>query len=203
MTMSAARARQQGFTYVGLLIAVVIMGLMLTVAGRIWSTTEQREREAQLLWVGHAYRMAISSYYASGHQYPATLQDLLLDERSPVPIRHLRSLYLDPMTGAADWTLIQTASGTGVMGVASSSQRVPIKRKNFDLVDSTFTGTECYCLWQFVYYPNRFNRFLPKAPSSGLQPGSPNTLQNPQNPQPDPQQPAAPTDPTAPAASTP
>ena len=30
MMMPAARARQQGFTYVGLLIAIVIMGLMLT-----------------------------------------------------------------------------------------------------------------------------------------------------------------------------
>ncbi|MBV8784534.1 MAG: type II secretion system protein [Gammaproteobacteria bacterium] len=201
--MSAARAPQQGFTYVGLLIVVVIMGLMLTVAARIWATTEQRERETQLLWAGHAYRMAIASYYASGHQYPATLQNLLLDDRSPVPVRHLRSLYPDPMTGAADWTLIQTPSGTGVMGVASSSQGVPIKRKNFDLADSTFTDTACYCLWQFVYYPSRFNRLLPKASSSGLQPGSPGPLQSPPNPQPDPQQPGPASDPTPPAASTP
>jgi type II secretory pathway pseudopilin PulG len=189
MMMPAARERQQGFTYVGLLMSVVIMGLMLTVAARIWSTTEQREREAQLLWVGHAYRMAISSYYASGHQYPATLQDLLLDERSPVPIRHLRRLYLDPMTGAADWTVIPTPSGTGVMGVASSSQRAPIKRKNFDLVDSTFTDTECYCLWQFIYYPNRHTRLLTPTPPNGLQPGAPNTPE--------------PAVPTVPSSSTP
>jgi hypothetical protein len=48
------------------------MGLMLTISARIWATTEQREREAQL-FAGHAYRMAIVSYYASGHQYPAIL----------------------------------------------------------------------------------------------------------------------------------
>ena len=59
---------QRGFTYVGLLFAVVIMGLMLTVVSRVWSTTEQRERETQLLFVGHAYRMAIASYFATGHQ---------------------------------------------------------------------------------------------------------------------------------------
>jgi type II secretory pathway pseudopilin PulG len=173
MQMSAARERQHGFTYVGLLMAVVIMGLMLTIVARIWSTTEQRERETQLLFAGHAYRMAIASYFATGHQYPATLQDLLLDDRSPVPVRHLRRLYADPITGAADWTLIPTPAGTGIMGVVSSSQRAPIKRKGFDPGDNAFTDAECYCTWRFVYYPNRFNRFLPPAPSTSLQPGAP------------------------------
>jgi type II secretory pathway pseudopilin PulG len=198
--MSAARARQRGFTYVGLLIAIVIMGLMLTVAGRVWSTTEQRERETQLLWVGHAYRMAIASYYASGHAYPATLQNLLLDDRSPVPVRHLRRLYPDPVTGAADWLLIPTPGGNGIMGVASSSQRVPIKRKSFEAVDHSFTDTECYCLWQFVYYPNRFNRFSPRPPSTGLQPGSSGT---PGPAAPDPSVPTDLTVPTLPATPTP
>ena len=46
--MRAGRGRQAGFTYVGLLLAVVVMGLMLTVASRVWSTTEQREREKKL-----------------------------------------------------------------------------------------------------------------------------------------------------------
>jgi type II secretory pathway pseudopilin PulG len=166
--MRATLRRQRGFTYLGLLMAVVIMGLMLTVAGRVWSTTEQRERETQLLFAGHAYRMAIASYFAHGHRFPATLQDLLLDDRSAVPMRHLRRLYPDPITGAADWTLIMTPSGTGIMGVASSSQRAPVKRQGFDTFDDAFKGTECYCAWQFIYYPNRFMR--------GLAPGNmPNT----------------------------
>src|ERR1700732_222237 len=92
-------SKQQGFTYLGLLFAVGIMGLMLTVVARVWRTTVQREREAQLLWAGHAYRMAISSYFALGHQYPATLQDLLTDERFPVPKHHLRRLSPDPLDG--------------------------------------------------------------------------------------------------------
>src|SRR6202047_4079916 len=120
-------SKQQGFTYLGLLFAVVIIGLMLTVVARVWRTTVQREREAQLLWAGHAYRMAISSYFALGYQYPTTLQDLVTDERFPVPKHHLRRLYVDPMTGHADWSLVLTPSGQGVMGVASSSQAKPIK----------------------------------------------------------------------------
>ncbi|TLZ14592.1 MAG: type II secretion system protein, partial [Gammaproteobacteria bacterium] len=60
--MRAPSTRQAGFTYLGLLAAVVLMGLLLTMASRVWSLTEQRERETQLLFIGHAYRMAIASY---------------------------------------------------------------------------------------------------------------------------------------------
>lgn len=144
---------------------------MLSAAGRVWSTTQQRERETDLLFIGHAYRMAISSYFASGHQYPATLKDLVLDERYPVPVHHLRRIYADPMTGSADWTLILTPTGQGIMGVASSSQHAPIKRRGFDPLDETFKDADCYCAWRFIYYPNRFTRDIPAmAPLKPLQP---------------------------------
>ncbi|MBV8403130.1 MAG: type II secretion system protein, partial [Gammaproteobacteria bacterium] len=103
--MRAGR-RESGFTYLGLMAAIVILGILLSMAGRVWSFSEQRDKEAQLLWVGHAYRDAIASYYVHGGQFPQSLEQLLQDDRSPVPLRHLRQLYPDPMTGAADWTLI-------------------------------------------------------------------------------------------------
>src|SRR5207302_8513176 len=99
--MRAHPLRQAGFTYLGLLAAIVLMGLLLTVAARVWSLTAQRERETQLLFVGDAFRMAIAGYYAHGHRYPATLENLLADDRSPVPMRYLRRLYLDPKIGRA------------------------------------------------------------------------------------------------------
>lgn len=170
--MRAMQRRQSGFTYIGLLMAVVIMGLMLTVASRVWSTTEQRERETQLLFAGHAYRMAIASYFAHGHRFPATLQDLLQDDRSPVPVRHLRRLYPDPMTGTADWTLIMTPNAGGIMGVSSSSQRAPLKRQGFDLIDDAFKDTDCYCAWQFIYYPNRFMRGILPGATPNTAPGT-------------------------------
>jgi type II secretory pathway pseudopilin PulG len=144
--------QQRGFTYIGLLVAVIIIGLMLSVVGRVWTTTGQRERETQLLFVGHAYRMAIASYVSMG------LQDLVTDERFPVPKHHLRRLYIDPMTGQADWSLIMAPDGHGIMGVASNSQRTPIKLDGFDALDETFKGADCYCQWKFVYYANRWNR---------------------------------------------
>jgi type II secretory pathway pseudopilin PulG len=162
--MCAVPRLQRGFTYIGLLVVVMLMGLMLTVVSRVWTTTERRERETELLFVGHAYRMAIASYFASGHHFPAALQDLLQDERSPIPKHHLRRLYPDPMTGRVDWSLVLTPNGDGIMGVVSSSNLVPIKRDGFEPIDAPFKDTDCYCSWLFVYYANRWNR--PLGPGS-------------------------------------
>lgn len=173
--MHTSAPKQHGFTYLGLLFAVVIMGLMLTVVARVWRTTVQREREAQLLWIGHAYRMAISSYYAFGHRYPATLQDLVTDERFPEPRHHLRRLYPDPMTGKADWALLLTPNQSGIQGVASTSQEAPIKRDGFDSVDLAFKDAECYCRWKFLYIANRWGTgiSLPGTPAPGPSPFTP------------------------------
>lgn len=172
--MGRGSGSQRGFTYIGLLVAVVIMGLVLTLVGRVWTTTEQRERETQLLYAGHAYRMAIASYFAAGHRFPSTLEELLQDERSPVAKHHLRRLYPDPMTGKADWTLVLTPDGQGIMGVASSAKTVPIKRRNFDFNDQEFLDADCVCLWQFVYFPNRFSRGVGQTTTGGsaLTPGN-------------------------------
>jgi type II secretory pathway pseudopilin PulG len=148
-------ARSRGFTYIGLLIAVAILGIMLSAAGSFWSFTAKREKEAELLFIGHQFRNAIGRYYAAGgFRYPRELQDLLADERSAVPRHFLRQIYRDPMTGVADWQVIRAADG-GVMGVASSSQAKSIKRANFEFQDSAFNDMECYCDWQFIYEPRR------------------------------------------------
>lgn len=170
--MRSPPSAQRGFTYLGLLVAVAIMGLMLTLVSRVWSTTEQRERETQLLFVGHAYRLAIASFYANGHRFPSTLDELLQDDRFPVPKHHLRRLYPDPMTGHADWTPVLTADGQGIMGIGSSSRAAPIKRRNFDLADEGFRDTDCYCFWQFVYHPNRFSRAVNPAGGASPTPGN-------------------------------
>ena len=151
------QVRQSGFTYIGLLIAVMLMGIMSSAAATLWSFSAQREREAELLFIGHQYRQAIAAYYAAGgtgFQYPRELQDLLEDNRAPSPRRFLRQLYRDPMTGQADWQLIRTNDG-GILGIVSNSHAKPIKRSNFRDVDSAFELTECYCDWQFVYQPRR------------------------------------------------
>jgi type II secretory pathway pseudopilin PulG len=144
------RLRQRGFGYLLALFAIAALGLMAAGAGRVWHTTAQREREAELLFVGQQYRQALDSYYAikvgSADQYPRRLEDLLDDRRSQVTLRHLRRIYVDPMTGRADWVL-ETA-GERIVGVHSRSEMSSIKR-HFEDADAGFNGTERYAQWVF------------------------------------------------------
>lgn len=138
--MPTGRQLAAGFTYIGVLIAVALFGLASVGAARLLASTERVERETELLFIGHQFRQAIRSYLQAGQragQYPATLEDLLLDKRYPTPRRHLRRLFVDPITGQADWGLVSAPEG-GIMGVYSLSEREPLKRANFDPEDGDF-----------------------------------------------------------------
>jgi type II secretory pathway pseudopilin PulG len=143
----------RGFTYVGLLALVVVMGLLLAAAGQVASTASQREREKQLLWVGHEYRAAIARYWGHRRAYPQSLPDLLgAAPDAPVQDRCLRRLYPDPMTNAVDWVVVP-APGGGIMGVASSSKRAPLKTAGFAEADQDFKSARSYGDWQFTFVP--------------------------------------------------
>lgn len=165
--MSPAHQRQAGFTYLGLLFAIVILGLTLSTVGVLWSTQARREREAELLFVGDQYRQAIGRYYTNGGFYPRSLDELLEDKRVPFMRRQLRRLYPDPMSGSPDWQLVLTPDGA-IMGVASSSQGRPIKVAGFRTVDAAFAGAQCYCDWKFIYTapPVGGRRVLEPPPSN-------------------------------------
>ncbi|HEY4968744.1 MAG TPA: type II secretion system protein [Steroidobacteraceae bacterium] len=147
-----------GFTYIGLLIAVAILGIGLSAVGTIWRTQAQREREQELLFIGREFRTAIAAYYrAGGHQFPQDLNDLLEDKRGTEPRHYLRKLYADPMTGAQDWTLL-TSGVLGITGIASSSKAEPLKKKGFPLEEAAFEDASCYCDWKFEYVPRILGR---------------------------------------------
>ncbi len=147
---------ENGFTYLGVLFAVSIIGAGLASAGTVGSVAAQRQKEIQLLFVGESFRNAIRSYYFRGpagvRQYPRSLEDLLEDRRSGQLQRHLRKIYLDPVTNSVDWSLITTADG-GIIGVSSSSSKRPIKRANFSAQNRDLTDAQCYCAWRFVFLP--------------------------------------------------
>jgi type II secretory pathway pseudopilin PulG len=167
---SAAPRRAAGFSYLGLLALVALIGILLAAAGEVTRTATQREREAELLWVGHQYRDAIGRYLATNHRYPAQLADLLGGTlaggeggagaagassgsgMSALTFRAIRRLYRDPMTNATDWTPVPSPDGS-IMGVASSSTRAPIKKAGFEDDDAAFVDAESYAAWQFVYQP--------------------------------------------------
>lgn len=112
-----------------MLLAVFLLSLGLGKTLEIYSTSAQREKETDLVYIGRLYREAIKDYFLSApggqHKYPAHLEDLLKDSRHLVTRRYLRRLYLDPMTSQAFAPLI--APQGGIWGVASSSGQIPFK----------------------------------------------------------------------------
>ncbi len=155
--------RTAGFTYVGLLLAVVLLGLALSAVGAVWHTMAQREREKELLFIGREFKAAIAAYYRAGGQFPQDLNDLVEDKRGPQPQHFLRRLYADPMTGQADWTAIR-ADSLGITGLASSSTGVPIKKVGFDKDEEGFADAGSYQDWKFVYVPTFGRRKLGAIP---------------------------------------
>lgn len=147
-----ARCRQRGVTYLWALFFVMLLSLGLGRALDIYLMRVQREREADLLVVGAAYREAIQQYYLSSpggmHKYPQRLEDLLRDPRHLVIRRYLRSLYPDPMTGR-EFELIIAPEG-GIWGVRSASVQVPLKTGGFRERETGFANAEDYRQWQFI-----------------------------------------------------
>jgi len=150
----AASHRQAGFGYVGLIFIVAAFGIGLAAIGELWSTQAQRDREAELLQIGTEFRRAIISYYVSSPggkpAYPVRLEDLLEDHRGPLLRRHLRKVYLDPITGSSDWGLVTTPDGR-IRGVFSKSQRPPLKTANFNSSDRAFEKAATYSDWRFEH----------------------------------------------------
>lgn len=149
---SGVAAGQQGFTYIGVLFLVVLMGLALAGTGQLWSLGSQRAKERELLWVGTQYAQALRSYYRSSPgvaRYPQRLEELLEDPRFPQVRRHLRRLYPDPMTGSHDWGLILSVDGR-IAGVYSRLQAQPLKQANFPAQWVEFERMGSYRDWQFV-----------------------------------------------------
>lgn len=148
---------EAGFTYLWVLLLVAFLGIGLTVAVQIATTASQRDKEKELLFIGRQFRTAIARYYETQlpggrREYPANLEDLLLDKRVPGIRRHLRKVFVDPMTGKAEWGFVRVAGR--IVGVRSLSETVPIKQDGFDAENMAFRGKQKYGDWAFVYPPD-------------------------------------------------
>jgi type II secretory pathway pseudopilin PulG len=156
--------RQDGFTYLGALFVIALLGLGLAAAGTVWKVSTQRDKERQLLWVGHQYRQAIERYYLHGpagvRAYPRRLEDLLEDRRGPEPVRHLRRMYPDPMTPTGEWGLVFLADGQ-IVGVHSNSGHEPMKKAGFIARDAFFADATSYADWRFIYMPQLASPTVP------------------------------------------
>jgi type II secretory pathway pseudopilin PulG len=179
MRPTAKQRTRAGFTLVGVLILVAILAVIATATVSAGATLERRAAEEELLFVGRQYRNAFKSYYESAistQRFPSKLEDLLKDPRFPGVRRHLRKLYLDPMTGKAQWGTV-AAPGGGIMGVYSLSTEVPIKQALFPTEFTAFEGKQTYADWVFAYVAPAAQA----APAAGT-PGAPVTPAGPAGP---------------------
>ena len=115
-----SRRTDPGYAMAGLLVAIAVMGIMLSIIMPTWRTWATREKEAELIFRGEQYMRAIELYQRRfPGAYPAEL-DILIDQR------FLRKAYTDPITGgefnlltqgSLSATPIQAPPGSGTPGV--------------------------------------------------------------------------------------
>jgi type II secretory pathway pseudopilin PulG len=161
-----------GFTYIGALVFVAIMGVALNTAGGFWSTAVKREREQELLFAGDQIRKAIDSYYREtvggrAPEYPHSLQDLLKDPRFPSVRRHLRRVYRNPLSKDGKWELILDKRGS-IRGVFANSMERPTKSARFPAGYESFEKAAAYSDWKFVQGIDQKNQL-----SAPVTPGNP------------------------------
>jgi len=176
LTGTRGTKRTAGFAYLWVLLLVAFMGIGLTVGVEIYTTSVRRDKEAELIAIGRQFRTAIARYYESPtgkHDYPASLEDLLQDNRSPGVMRHLRKVFVDPMTGKPEWGLVRV--GGRIVGVHSLSEMTPIKQDNFEAEDMGFRSKGKYSDWIFTY-PS--DLLLPKDQNAPANPSMQSGIEN-------------------------
>ena len=147
-------SRQAGFTYVGLVVFVAILGLVGAATLKVDGLLRRAQAEQELLDIGAAFGEALRSYAAATPQgfapVPPTLQDLLRDPRFPGTRRHLRKIFVDPITGSTEWGVQYQGDKLGVLAVYSLSQAQPLKLANFDARFAGFENKEHLSEWKFT-----------------------------------------------------
>jgi len=152
--MHRSARRQRGFTYLGLIILVAILGLVGAAGLKMGSLLQRQAAEQELLDIGAQFSDALYSYAAATPpgqpQQPPSLAALLRDPRTPQLRRHLRKLFVDPITGRAEWGLLYQPGSNGIIGVHSLSQAAPLKVGNFEARFAGFEGRAHFSEWRFM-----------------------------------------------------
>lgn len=151
---------QRGFTYIGLLLLVAMVGATLGVAASSWALQGQRAMEREQIWRGRAIATALGRFHAGpvavpkaparpppaasaaavappasaaaiDGEWPRRLEDLVEDRRGLNTVRHLRRLYADPCTGKPDWALERNDLG-GIVALRSRCDRPALLREGLE-----------------------------------------------------------------------
>lgn len=156
MRSGKALRREGGFTYLGLVILVTVIGLVGAATLKVDSLLRRAQAEEDLLETGAAFSAALRTYAEATPKgqppQPPSLQELLKDPRFPGVRRHLRKIFVDPLTGKAEWGIVWANPGErrGVLAVYSLSRAKPLKVANFDARFSGFENKQHISDWKFV-----------------------------------------------------
>ena len=91
---------EAGFTLVELMIVMTIIGILATIAIPSYIRAVNHAKEAVLREDLHTMRTAIDSYTVDKEKAPQSLDDL-------VSGGYIKAIPKDPMTGEANWEVVQ------------------------------------------------------------------------------------------------
>jgi general secretion pathway protein G len=92
--------RSFGFTLLEMMIVIIIMGILLSIALPVYNQAMVRSREAVLRNDLFELRKLISQYTLDKQKAPQSLDDL-------VSGGYIKVVPKDPMTGEANWEVVQ------------------------------------------------------------------------------------------------
>ncbi len=214
MTRRRSPARDGGFTYVGLIVLVAIIGLVGAATLKADALLRRAAAEEELLEIGAAFSAALTSYAEATPRgqptQPPSLDELLKDPRFPGIRRHLRKIFVDPITGKAEWGIVWlnkgstgtfggASGGTGVLAVYSLSASRPLKQANFDARFQNLENREHLSEWKFAATGQGVAQGQTGQPG---QPGEPPRFGQPGQPA-QPEQPGQPGQPNQPPGEPP
>ena len=133
---------QAGFTYLMVLWWIAISSVVLVALGQQWAIETRRQREIELVFRGDQIRQALDAYYEQAPDgqakvLPTRWEDLLEDSRRGHPVRHLRQVWSDPLTGGP---LGVIRLGPYIKGVFSTAKGRPLRGP---------AGIDSYQSWRF------------------------------------------------------
>jgi type II secretory pathway pseudopilin PulG len=204
MVARPARRAGAGFTYVSVMVLVAVIALAGAATLKLGSVLQRSRLEAELLAIGAEYADALQSYAdatpAGQPTQPRSFKELLRDPRSSTLKRHLRRIYVDPLTGSAEWGIVYAGDKAGIVAIYSLSDAKAVKIGNFPERFRAFEGRAKVSDWKFSAGGKPAAAAQQPAANAGANPGTANPgTANPGTANPALQQPGS-LFPTAPAA---
>lgn len=114
------KGERRGVALLSLTIVLLILGFSLSIVLPRANNEARRAKEDELRFALGEFRRAAEKFAATNGRQPLTLEELCRDGEGR---RFLRRIYRDPITGKADWTVLNR---DGAFEVHSSSRGVSV-----------------------------------------------------------------------------